>query len=202
VRALPGMSADDAAALVQLSLGDLVRGLHDPAALVAQVAAAQRALSPDVNGADARALDARGAPDLAPSHVPPASTPEQPSTPVSLFTPLASPPRTAVAREVARRAGRHRGQAPAAHGRRHASRAWPAVADLTVLMMSLPKLERALCIPRRSARILRTRSLSCSWRLMTTSSPLRPRPHLRPRPRRSRLRRRRPRRRALARSQC
>jgi hypothetical protein len=97
VRALPGMSADDVNALVQLSLGDLVRGLDDPAALVAQVAAAQRALSPDVH-ADARALDARGAPDLAPSHVPPANTPEQPSTPVSLFAPLTPPPRTAVTR--------------------------------------------------------------------------------------------------------
>jgi hypothetical protein len=65
--------------------------------------------------------------------------------------------------------------------------------------MSLPKRERALCLPRRSARILRTRS--SSWRLMTTRSPpLRPRPRLRQRLPRSWLRRRRPRRRALARS--
>jgi hypothetical protein len=76
VRVLLGMSADDMNALVQLLLGDLVCGLHDPAALVSQVAAAQRARLPDVDA------DARGAPDLAPSHVPPARSPEQPNTPV------------------------------------------------------------------------------------------------------------------------
>jgi polyadenylate-binding protein len=123
VRALPGMSANDVDALLHLSLGDLVRGLHELAALVAQVSVAQSALLPDAD-ADARTIDARGAPDLAPSHVPLASAPEQPSTPVSLFAPLAPAPRTAVARGVAPRCvGRPCERAPAAHGRRRASRA-------------------------------------------------------------------------------
>jgi polyadenylate-binding protein len=95
---LPDIPADDVdtlvGALVQLLLGGLVRGLHEPAALAAQIAAVQHALAP-VAAADARALDANGAPDLAPSPVLPASAPEQPSTPASLSALLTTPSRTA-----------------------------------------------------------------------------------------------------------
>lgn len=135
--------------LVTLSLADVVDGIHNPTKLAEQVEVAQNAHrkakepTPEKTPSPAASQDSRL---LDPNTLnTTASAPEHPSTPVSLSTSLSTPPRTSspsgsVNPVVAGASERERIQAAV-------SKLEPnSAAEITELLMSLSKRERAMCL--------------------------------------------------------
>lgn len=127
-------------ALVGMSLSDVVSGIQDPAKLSEQVLALKKNKSPakstsPANSQDSRLLDAEALNATA-------SAPEHPSTPISLSDNMApTPPRsTSPAGSVAPTSERDR--ILAAVNKLETTRQ----SDISDLIMSLPKRERAMCL--------------------------------------------------------
>ncbi|KIJ61840.1 hypothetical protein HYDPIDRAFT_115313 [Hydnomerulius pinastri MD-312] len=131
-------------ALVGLSLSEVVAGIQDPAKLADQIASAHAALKPKTpspakspspsNSQDSRLLDP-GA--LAAT----ASAPEHPSTPISISASLSTPPRTSSPSGSVPPTS-EKDRMAAAVSKLESSRQ----GELTELLMSLPKRERAMCL--------------------------------------------------------
>jgi len=133
--------------LVGLSLSDVVSAIQDPARLDDQIQRARTALTSSAvtpptkspspaNSQDSRLLDPNALNATA-------SAPEHPSTPISVAASLSTPPRTSSpSGSVAPTATSERERILAAVTRLEPSRA----VDLTDLLMSLPKRERAMCL--------------------------------------------------------
>ncbi|KAF7971491.1 hypothetical protein HWV62_20950 [Athelia sp. TMB] len=127
-------------ALVGMSLSDVVSGIQDPSKLTEQVLALKKNKSPEksaspANSQDSRLLDAAALNATA-------SAPEHPSTPISLSDNMApTPPRsTSPAGSVAPTSERDR--ILAAVNKLETTRQ----GDISDLIMSLPKRERAMCL--------------------------------------------------------
>ncbi|CAL1699509.1 unnamed protein product [Somion occarium] len=136
-------------AIVALSLSDVVQGIQDPAKLTEQIQAARNTLhlskvstpakSKSPSPSPAASQDSNSLDVTAPNAT--ASAPDHPSTPLSMPATLSTPPRTeSPAGSVAPTSERDR--MAAAVGRLESSRG----AELTDLLMSLPKRERAMCL--------------------------------------------------------
>ncbi len=142
---VPGDAVDSVVnAIVGLSLSEVVQGVQDPAKLAEQVQNAKKSLglphsskSPSPSPAasqDSRLLDP-GAPNAT------ASAPDHPSTPLSMPATLSTPPRTeSPSGSLGPQSERDR--MFAAVSRLESAQ----VGDLTDLLMSLPKRERAMCL--------------------------------------------------------
>ena len=145
---LPSAEVDGiVGSLVGLSLSDVVSAIQDPNRLDEQIQRARNALitsavtppekapSP-ANSQDSRLLDTNALNATA-------SAPEQPSTPISVAASLSTPPRTSSpSGSVAPATASERERILAAVTRLEPERA----TDLTDLLMSLPKRERAMCL--------------------------------------------------------
>lgn len=133
--------------LVGLSLSDVVTAIQDPSKLDDQIQRARNTLASSAvtpptktpspaNSQDSRLLDPNALNATA-------SAPEHPSTPISVAASLSTPPRTSSpSGSVAPTTTSERERVLAAVTRLEPSRA----ADLTELLMSLPKRERAMCL--------------------------------------------------------
>jgi polyadenylate-binding protein len=133
--------------LVGLSLSDVVSAIQDPARLDEQIQRARGALTSSVvtppektpspaNSQDSRLLDTNALNATA-------SAPEHPSTPISVAASLSTPPRTSSpSGSIAPATASERERILAAVTRLEPARA----IDLTDLLMSLPKRERAMCL--------------------------------------------------------
>ncbi|KAJ7760813.1 hypothetical protein B0H14DRAFT_3595203 [Mycena olivaceomarginata] len=123
--------------LVQISLQDVVHCIEDPAKLTEQVNTIRQSLraSPSPSASqDSRLLDPNALNATA-------SAPEHPSTPISINASLSTPPRTSSpSGSVPPTSERER--IHAAISKLESSRQ----AELTELLMSLPKRERAMCL--------------------------------------------------------
>ncbi|KAI0738953.1 hypothetical protein C8Q80DRAFT_1112630 [Daedaleopsis nitida] len=130
-------------AIVGLSLSEVIQGIEDPSKLSEQVQNAKKSLnlsksskSPSPSPAasqDSRLLDAPNAT---------ASAPDHPSTPLSMPATLSTPPRTESPSGSLTTPQSERDRMFAAVARLESSQ----IADLTDLLMSLPKRERAMCL--------------------------------------------------------
>ncbi|KAH9975322.1 hypothetical protein BGW80DRAFT_1436531 [Lactifluus volemus] len=133
--------------LVGLSLSDVVSAIQDPTRLHEQIQRARNALASSAvtppaktpspaNSQDSRLLDPNALNATA-------SAPEHPSTPISVAASLSTPPRTSSpSGSVAPATASERERILAAVTRLEPARA----IDLTELLMSLPKRERAMCL--------------------------------------------------------
>ncbi|KZT65302.1 hypothetical protein DAEQUDRAFT_752640 [Daedalea quercina L-15889] len=124
-------------AIVGLSLNEVVQGIQDPAKLAEQVQVAKagpQAPTPSKSPSPSSTLDL-AAPNAT------ASAPDRPSSPISMPTTLSTPPRTeSPSGSVPPTSEKDR--MAAAIAKLESSR----VAELTDLLMSLPKRERAMCL--------------------------------------------------------
>ena len=145
---IPGAEIDSIVeSLVGLSLSDVVSAMQDPTKLDDQIQRARNAFASSAvtpptktpspaNSQDSRLLDPNALNATA-------SAPEHPSTPISVAASLSTPPRTSSpSGSVAPAATSERERILAAVARLEPSRA----VDLTELLMSLPKRERAMCL--------------------------------------------------------
>ncbi|KAH7925447.1 hypothetical protein BV22DRAFT_1034015 [Leucogyrophana mollusca] len=144
----PGELSTVVDALVALSLSDVVSAIQDPAKLADQVAgvrAAQQPPSPPTRSAsqDSRLLDPNALNATA-------SAPEHPSTPISIPASLSTPPRTSSPSGSVPPAS-ERDRMAAAVAKLESARQ----GELTELLMSLPKRERAMCL--FNAEVLRAK---------------------------------------------
>ena len=142
--------------LVGLSLSDVVSAIQDRGKLDDQIQRARNAFASSAvtpptktpspaNSQDSRLLDPNALNATA-------SAPEHPSTPISVAASLSTPPRTSSpSGSVAPAATSERERVLAAVTRLEPSRA----IDLTELLMSLPKRERAMCL--FNVEVLRTK---------------------------------------------
>ncbi|KAN0125954.1 hypothetical protein V8E52_001161 [Russula decolorans] len=142
--------------LVGLSLSDVVSAIQDPTRLDEQIQRARIALTTSAvtppektpspaNSQDSRLLDTNALNATA-------SAPEHPSTPISVAASLSTPPRTSSpSGSVAPATASERERILAAVTRLEPERA----TDLTDLLMSLPKRERAMCL--FNVEVLRTK---------------------------------------------
>ncbi|KZT25765.1 hypothetical protein NEOLEDRAFT_339077 [Neolentinus lepideus HHB14362 ss-1] len=132
--------------LVSLSLSDVVNVIHDQAKLTEHIRAAQNSLlvkktparekSPSPSASqDSRLLDANTLNATA-------SAPEHPSTPISVSPAISTPPRTSSPSGSVAPGGSERDRMYTAVCKLESSKQ----AELTELMMSLPKRDRALCL--------------------------------------------------------
>ncbi|KAI0281824.1 hypothetical protein BGY98DRAFT_1088374 [Russula aff. rugulosa BPL654] len=133
--------------LVGLSLSDVVSAIQDPTRLDEHIQRARNALPTSAvtppekapspaNSQDSRLLDTNALNATA-------SAPEHPSTPISVAASLSTPPRTSSpSGSVAPATASERERILAAVTRLEPERA----TDLTDLLMSLPKRERAMCL--------------------------------------------------------
>jgi polyadenylate-binding protein len=133
--------------LVGLSLSEVVSAIQDPTRLDEQIQRARNALTTSAvtppektpspaNSQDSRLLDTNALNATA-------SAPEHPSTPISVAASLSTPPRTSSpSGSVAPATASERERILAAVTRLEPERA----TDLTDLLMSLPKRERAMCL--------------------------------------------------------
>ncbi|KAI0031346.1 hypothetical protein K488DRAFT_52287 [Vararia minispora EC-137] len=142
-------------ALVGLSLSEVVSAMQDSAKLEEQIERARRNLSPNANLAPSRSSSRPPASSPSPANsqdsrlINPnvldatASAPEHPSTPISVSPALSTPPRTSSpAPSIAPSAASERERILAAVTRLEPTQA----SELTDLLMSLPKRERAMCL--------------------------------------------------------
>lgn len=149
LKASDSLPADEVDAVVEslvgLSLSEVVAGIHDPAKLVDQIANARNALwkskapspakSPSPAASqDSRVLDANALNATA-------SAPEHPSTPISVSASISTPPRTSSPSGSVPPIS-EKDRMAAAVAKLEPSRQ----AELTELLMSLPKRERAMCL--------------------------------------------------------
>lgn len=130
--------------IVALALSDVVQGIQDPTRLMEQIEVVKNNLnrskrsSPAKSPSPSASQDSQGQ-DLAPNAT--ASAPDHPSTPLSMPATLSTPPRTeSPSGSVAPASERDR--MAAAVSRLESTQ----TAELTDLLMSLPKRERALCL--------------------------------------------------------
>ena len=142
--------------LVGLSLSDVVSAIQDPTRLDEQIQRARNtfassAVTPPektpspANSQDSRLLDPNALNATA-------SAPEHPSTPISVAASLSTPPRTSSpSGSIAPVAASERERILAAVTRLEPARA----VELTNLLMSLPKRERAMCL--FNVEVLRTK---------------------------------------------
>ena len=131
--------------IVSLSLSEVVQGIQDPNKLSEQIQAARKSLNPSKSSKspspspaasqDSRMLDA-SAPNAT------ASAPDHPSTPLSMPATLLTPPRTESPSGSVAAPQSERDRMFAAVGKLESAQ----VAELTELLMSLPKRERAMCL--------------------------------------------------------
>ncbi|KAH9031689.1 hypothetical protein EDB85DRAFT_1958963 [Lactarius pseudohatsudake] len=148
IQTIPAAEIDSIVeSLVGLSLSDVVSAIQDPVRLDdhilrARTALASSAVTPPTktpspaNSQDSRLLDPNALNATA-------SAPEHPSTPISVAASLSTPPRTSSpSGSVAPTATSERERILTAVTRLEPSRA----VDLTDLLMSLPKRERAMCL--------------------------------------------------------
>ncbi|KAH9074139.1 hypothetical protein EDB83DRAFT_2355003 [Lactarius deliciosus] len=148
MQTIPGAEIDSIVeSLVGLSLSDVVSAIQDPVRLDDQILRARTAIASSAvtpptktpspaNSQDSRLLDPNALNATA-------SAPEHPSTPISVAASLSTPPRTSSpSGSVAPTATSERERILAAVTRLEPSRA----VDLTDLLMSLPKRERAMCL--------------------------------------------------------
>ncbi|KAL4079523.1 hypothetical protein J3A83DRAFT_4210322 [Scleroderma citrinum] len=149
VKANDSVPADEVDAVVEsligLSLSEVVAGIQDPAKLADQIANARNGLraskspspvkspSPAVSQ-DSRVLDANALNATA-------SAPEHPSTPISISASISTPPRTSSPSGSVPPIS-EKDRMAAAVAKLESSRQ----AELTELLMSLPKRERAMCL--------------------------------------------------------
>jgi len=133
----PGELESVVDAIVGLSLSEVVQGIQDPAKLAEQVQTAKagpQAPAPSKSPSPSSTLDL-AAPNAT------ASAPDHPSTPISMPTTLSTPPRTeSPSGSVAPTSENER--MAVAVAKLESTR----VAELTDLLMSLPKRERAMCL--------------------------------------------------------
>lgn len=157
-------------ALVSLSLSEVVQGIHDPQKLAEQVQTLQARKASSSTTARAAPEPARASPEKSQSRSPStsasqdsrlldpnalnatASAPEHPSTPISVSASLSTPPRTSSpSGSVPPTSERDRMLAAVARFESGPGRQ----GELTDLLMSLPKRERAMCL--FNAEVLRAK---------------------------------------------
>jgi polyadenylate-binding protein len=151
VKALDSVPAHDVDSVVEslvgLSLSEVVQGIHDPAKLADQVNTLKNTLKPSQNSSpdksparsasasqDSRLLDPNALNATA-------SAPEHPSTPISVSASLSTPPRTSSPSGSVPPTS-ERDRMVVAVGKFESTRQ----NELTDLLMSLPKRERAMCL--------------------------------------------------------
>ncbi|KAI0631139.1 hypothetical protein C8Q77DRAFT_188836 [Trametes polyzona] len=149
IKNMDAVSPDELDSVVQsivaLSLSEVVQGIQDPAKLSEQVQAAKKSLNPAKSSKspspspaasqDSRLLDA-AAPNAT------ASAPDHPSTPLSMPATLSTPPRTESPSGSLAGPQSEKDRMFAAVSKLESSQ----VGELTDLLMSLPKRERAMCL--------------------------------------------------------
>jgi polyadenylate-binding protein len=151
VKSMPTVPSEEVDSIVEslvgLSLSDVVSAIQDRTKLDEHIqrarnAHASSAVTPPektpspANSQDSRLLDPNALNATA-------SAPEHPSTPISVAASLSTPPRTSSpSGSIAPATASERGRVLAAVARLEPSRA----ADLTDLLMTLPKRERAMCL--------------------------------------------------------
>ncbi|KAH9931023.1 hypothetical protein B0H21DRAFT_97621 [Amylocystis lapponica] len=147
IRAMDNIAAEDVDAIVEsivaMSLSDVVQGIQDATKLSEQVQAARSSLSktssPSKSPSPAESQDSRLLDPTAPNAT--ASAPDHPSTPLSMPATLSTPPRTeSPSGSLAPTSERDR--MAAAVSKLESAQA----VELTELLMSLPKRERAMCL--------------------------------------------------------
>ncbi|CCL99612.1 uncharacterized protein FIBRA_01630 [Fibroporia radiculosa] len=151
IKTMSNVAADELDAVVDsivaLQLVDVLQGIQDPVKLTEQIQAAKGALnaskgsspSPAKSSSPSASLDSRALDLTAPNAT--ASAPDHPSTPISMPATLSTPPRTeSPSGSVAPTSERDRMTAAVAKLES------TQIAELTDLLMSLPKRERAMCL--------------------------------------------------------
>ncbi|KAG9126620.1 hypothetical protein FRC07_002770 [Ceratobasidium sp. 392] len=140
--------------LVNLDLKEVVLGMQTPGVFAEQVRAAQQSLNGTSNGVSPPGSD--GGAEGKPGYAPASSAPEHPSTPVSFSGSIASPPRTSspsgsmmLGSEGSKLLERERLARAVARIEPNKSQ------EITDLLLSLSKRERALCL--FNAEYLRTK---------------------------------------------
>lgn len=131
-------------AIIGLSLSEVVQGIEDPSKLSEQIQTVKMSLnlsksSKSPSPSPAASQDSRLL-DVGPNAT--ASAPDHPSTPLSMPATLSTPPRTESPSGSLTTPQSERDRMFAAVARLESSQ----VADLTDLLMSLPKRERAMCL--------------------------------------------------------
>lgn len=132
--------------IVGLSLSEVVQGIQDPGKLSEQVQTAKKSLNFSKGSSPAPPSPSPAASqdsrllDIGPNAT--ASAPDHPSTPLSMPATLSTPPRTESPSGSVTTPQSERDRMQAAVARLETSQ----VADLTDLLMSLPKRERAMCL--------------------------------------------------------
>lgn len=137
--------------IVSLSLSDVIQGIQDPEKLAEQVQVAQNAFHISKASSPAKSPSPSPANSLLdPNAAATASAPDHPSTPLSMPATLSTPPRTeSPSGSVAHASERER--MAAAVARLESTQQ----SELTELLMSLPKRERAMCL--FNAEVLRAK---------------------------------------------
>ena len=132
-------------AIVGLSLSEVVQGIEDPAKLAEQIQTVKRSLHLSANPSKSPSPSPAASQDsrlLDPALNATASAPDHPSTPLSMPATLSTPPRTESPSGSLTAPQSERDRMFAAVAKLESSQ----VADLTDLLMSLPKRERAMCL--------------------------------------------------------
>ncbi|KAI0792393.1 hypothetical protein C8Q75DRAFT_714526 [Abortiporus biennis] len=147
IKAMGTVTADDldnvVDAIVALSLSDVVQGIQDPEKLAEQVKAVKGTLNISSPSTPAKSPSPSPAASLLDPNAPgaTASAPDHPSTPLSMPATLSTPPRTeSPSGSVAPQSERDRMAAAVAKLEKSQQ------VELTELLMSLPKRERAMCL--------------------------------------------------------
>ena len=149
VKALDGIPSEDVDVIVEslvgLTLSEVVQGIQDPIKLETQVSNVRSALKPSPRSSPGKSPSPSASQDsrlLDPNALnATASAPEHPSTPISITASLCTPPRTSSPS----------GSVPPTSERDRMNLAVTRLestrqAELTDLLMSLPKRERAMCL--------------------------------------------------------
>ncbi|PIL23425.1 hypothetical protein GSI_14736 [Ganoderma sinense ZZ0214-1] len=132
--------------IVGLSLSEVVQGIQDPAKLSEQVQTAKKSLNYSKDSSPAPPSPSPAASqdsrllDIGPNAT--ASAPDHPSTPLSMPATLSTPPRTESPSGSVSTPQSERDRMQAAVARLESTQ----ITDLTDLLMSLPKRERAMCL--------------------------------------------------------
>ncbi|TBU60413.1 hypothetical protein BD310DRAFT_815285 [Dichomitus squalens] len=150
IKGMDAVSSDELESVVQaivgLSLSEVVQGIQDPAKLSEQVQAAKKSLNLSKGSSPAPPSPSPAASqdsrllDIGPNAT--ASAPDHPSTPLSMPATLSTPPRTESPSGSLTTPQSERDRMFAAVSKLESSQ----VSDLTDLLMSLPKRERAMCL--------------------------------------------------------
>jgi polyadenylate-binding protein len=140
--------------LVKLNLGDIVEGIHNPDRLAEQIKIARERISGSGPGdvsktADSSPESGSGSGLLDPSLLSapaPSSAPEHPSTPISISGSLSTPPRTSSPSGSLTASASERDRLQAAVAKLDPTLDSSKLGDITDLLLTLSKKERALCL--------------------------------------------------------